>query len=130
VDKLDKIFMGSEGDIKRRLNEIISDLGIPQTEFIKNTGIPYPTAYRYIKEDTSIKVDFLMRVAECYPQYNMDWVITGRGYMKYKNMSDVDVYHVMEKSGQYGDEYLKMKEKIIALQDELIDCMKHRNGGR
>jgi predicted transcriptional regulator len=129
-DKLDKMFKSSESDIKRRLNEIITDLGISQTDFIKRTGYAYPSAYRYIREDASIRLDFLLRIAESFPQYNMDWVITGRGNMKFKRQSektDGGLYFLSDVKESYGEEYIRMKEKIIGLQDELIECMKSRN---
>lgn len=128
MKKIEKDFKGPEAELKKRVNMMIEDLGISQTEFITATGFNYQTGYRYIKNDTSVSAEFLISIAKVFRDYDMNWLLTGIGSMKKPEYNSYDFKgNVQEESALYVSENVKLKEKIISIQEDLVECLKEKS---
>lgn len=65
-------------DIKDRLKEIRDYAKMGQTNFEKHTGI---SSGYFNKVKGSIGSDTILKIADKYPEINLDWLITGKGEM-------------------------------------------------
>lgn len=65
-------------DIKDRLKEIRDYAKMGQTNFEKHTGI---SSGYFNKIKGSIGSDTILKIADKFPELNLDWLITGKGEM-------------------------------------------------
>lgn len=67
-------------DFKKRLLEFCTDyLCLSQTSFEDACGLPHGTFTSIKVKGPSVSV--LMKIADTYPNLNMNWLISGRGEM-------------------------------------------------
>ena len=71
-------------NFKKRLLEFLQYLGIGQTKFEEKTGLGRASISK-IKDGMS--APNLAKIAEAYPEFNIEWLITGYGNML-KNIPD------------------------------------------
>lgn len=67
--------------MKERLRQIIEYYNISVNAFSVKNGINESTIRKILTENTSIRSDNLAKIAENFPEINLDWLITGRGEM-------------------------------------------------
>lgn len=92
--------------IIERISQFREHLGIGQTAFEVNVGV----AKGYFSKVKTLGSDKIIGIYEKYPQLNIEWLITGNGYMiredEYNHLKDIqkamgkDTPHYEELSGQ------------------------------
>lgn len=93
---------------KERLIQFAENEGISINQFrIKNNF-----SNSFFNNKSAIGSDKLLIIFRNYPTLNMDWVITGRGEMLFKNGAE---------SNEWKDKYLECLEKYNA-------CLEGKNG--
>lgn len=73
--------------MKERLRQIIEYYNISVNAFSVKNGINESTIRKILTENTSIRSDNLAKIAENFPEINLDWLITGRGEMIFSQPS-------------------------------------------
>lgn len=73
--------------MKDRLRQIIEYYNISVNAFSVKNGINESTIRKILTENTSIRSDNLAKIAENFPEINLDWLITGRGEMIFSQPS-------------------------------------------
>ena len=106
----------------KRLKEYIDFKGIPIARFEKSIGMSNASFGKSLKNGGSIGADKLEIILITYPDINLEWLITGKGYM----LKDP---HDLNKNSPPGcelcrekDKIIKDKEKIITAQETTIDA--------
>lgn len=74
--------------VKDRLLQYLQYLGVGQTRFEKDTGL----ANGYVNNiGKKPKLKTLERITDKYPDFNLNWLITGQGSMLLKSDSDTAI---------------------------------------
>jgi hypothetical protein len=97
-----------------RIKKIAINEGITITSLENKIGASKGVLSRAIANGTDIQCKWIQIIVENYPQYSTEWLITGKGSMlKSKSgISDINI--------DYIKEYLKSKDRIDGLQQEII----------
>lgn len=90
------------------------------TALEKSIGASKGVLTRAIKNGTDIQVKWLIALVDNYPQYNPEWILTGKGSMLRQQEMD-DLHHINEEVEDYH-----LREKISVLQ-ERIEILKMAN---
>ena len=67
--------------MKDRLKQIIENQKLSTTKFSQKIGVNEGTLRKVLTENTTLRSDTLAKIAENFPEINLDWLITGRGEM-------------------------------------------------
>jgi transcriptional regulator with XRE-family HTH domain len=73
--------MEAETTIVERIREIIRHENISVEAFSKITGISKYTLDSMFKKETNPSFENLNKIISAYPQYSLDWLMTGKGNM-------------------------------------------------
>jgi len=65
----------------RLLYFIENQLNISVLEFEKKINAPRGSINRFVNSDTNMGYDKIEKISNCYPELNMDWLISGEGEM-------------------------------------------------
>ena len=76
---------------------------------------------RAIANNTDIQSKWLAKLIETYPQYNFDWLLTGRGDMIFQNSAIID-----QRLQAIQDLKDEDQERIVATIDALIELAKSK----
>lgn len=68
---------------------------------------------RALKNNTDIQVKWLIALVENYPDYNTEWILTGKGPML-RNANA----HGMDELKEVGEEY-QLREKVSVLEEKI-----------
>ncbi|MEX0274279.1 MAG: hypothetical protein AB3N16_07875 [Flavobacteriaceae bacterium] len=93
-----------------RMQEIVEELGGNNKRFEESLGVKSGYITKLIKQNSYPSSKVIAGILENYPQYNIEWVLTGKGERK-KSSSDI----LMEESISYGK-----SNTIDALIDQKI----------
>ncbi len=72
-------------DILLRISKIADNEGITITGLERKIGASKGVLSRALLKNTDIQTKWIARIVENYPQYNADWILTGKGEMLKKN---------------------------------------------
>ncbi len=75
-------------DIKDRLKEVRDYAKMGQTNFEKHTGI---SSGYFNKVKSSVGSDTIIKIADKFPELNIEWLITGNGTMLKSETSPINV---------------------------------------
>jgi len=108
-------------DVKERIKQFIDFKQLSERKFSKKIS-PSET---YFTSTKTIGSDKLEKIAENFPELNMDWVITGRGEMIIKEEQITDPLPVAaEHQAEYKTKLDLLQDEVIILQKQVIDQMK------
>lgn len=103
-------------NIMHRINQISKNEDITITYLEKKIGASKGVLSRALKNDTDIQVKWVIKIVENYPQYNTDWLLTGKGEMLKENTKPPEI--------DDRDAYiLQLQKKLIEDQEEKIKML-------
>ncbi len=106
-------------DIRSRMVQVISDTKKSDTRFFEDMGISYNTARHWLKDGKKIGAEFFVYLPLYYPEYNLEWIITGVGEMKKGGNGHKSEFQVRQ-------ENMMLKDKLLLLQDDFLLCLKEK----
>lgn len=89
-----------ESTVKERLKKYLRINSITQEKFCNSVGVA-PTYVSNIRK--GIQPDKLTRIQECYPDLNIEWLVTGRGNMLNTPQQALSVTNYGTNSGTMGN---------------------------
>lgn len=106
-----------------RLKQFIDFLDISVRKFEENCNLGNGRIQKCIRSNSAFGVDGLIKIAENYPQLNVDWLINGRGEMLFSELQNVGnsrkiSEHSVVKS--FNESVKNLYEKVINEKDERI----------
>lgn len=110
--------------VRGRLIKMINHSGKSKSAFFHDMDIPFNTARNWLIEGKGIGAELFTHLPAYYPDYDLEWLITGNGEM---TKSDSEGYRVNENKPEYTLENTKLKDQLIKMQHELIECIKEKN---
>lgn len=105
--------------MKDRLKEFIEVQKISITKLEAKISVSRGTITRFLRGDGNFSAEILVKLSECYPELNIDWLVTGRGSMLYNNNE------VKEDGFKFKDR-IDLMEVIISSKNALIDSLQER----
>ncbi|HUH46596.1 MAG TPA: hypothetical protein VLZ54_05535 [Arenibacter sp.] len=79
----------------------------------KEIGASKGVLSRALKNNTDIQVKWLLSLVENYPQYNAEWILTGKGPMLRNSNTNG-----MDELKEGGEEY-QLREKVSVLEEKI-----------
>jgi transcriptional regulator with XRE-family HTH domain len=117
-----------ENEINERLIILIRMLGITQKKFCETVGISVNTKNSMFQRGSSPSADMLKLIAENFPAYSINWLLTGKGepvctnVQHSENNSGVGVVGNNVNSGTINDNYFTQEMmQMLKKKDEQID---------
>lgn len=109
-----------------RITEITNNEGINITTLEHKIGASQGVLSRAKRNNTSISVEWIMKILENYPKYNANWLLKGRGEM-IENRGGADeseVTFLREKNILLQKNSQLLEEKVERLEEELTALKK------
>ena len=123
--------------VLERINQVKNDLEIKSDrEFCKRLGFNYNSFNTFLTRNSNPNIEFLTTLTNSFEQYNISWLLTGKGEMLLtKRTYDspettgiaVGQKLKQEKEEDYKDRYIgelednkKLLKKIFSLQEKII----------
>lgn len=107
-------------EFNERLQQIIDSLGISVNRFSKEICANESTIRKILLENTSMTSGNLRKIANKYPEFNIDWLVTGRGSMYYDTLESNQYTAERGDIQQITDLYERMlkerEERIFELE--------------
>ncbi|WP_422105540.1 hypothetical protein [Winogradskyella sp.] len=100
--------------------DIVKDLGFSERKFELSIGKSNGYINGMRKRNSSPTVDVLFDIVKKYPQFNINWILTGEGSMK------VDRSLVNEPRSSYSKDKIDL-QRIWAQNNVIIDNLKDLN---
>lgn len=100
-----------------RILEILKDTGLSARQFEISIGKTSGYLNSLVKRGSSPSINVISKIIEVYPQYNGEWIISGRGSMIHKekdnplNTSEITIEALLDE---------KINSKFVQLKEELI----------
>lgn len=126
-----KIIMKIFTTMNTRMKKVIDYLGLSVLAFTRKCGISEGCIRKVIVENTSITSTSLQKIAENFPEINLDWLLTGRGSMLYgesvttaKRIYDplddpqLTINHLHERLADKDDLITALRETITVLNQK------------
>jgi len=105
-----------KSNVSMRITKIIANEAVSVRHFEKIIGCSNGLIQKCISRSSDINSVWLSNIAEKYPQYNAEWILTGKGDMLRKHNADEgDVNEPAGEDGQSRD------KEIYRLQRECYD---------
>jgi len=108
-----KIFNKME-NILYRVRLLSDNEGIKMTSLERIIGASKGVLTRANNNNTDIQLKWLQKIVENYPQYDANWLLTGRGEMLKQTTQQTDVIHL------FRDMINKKEAEIKTLQAEIV----------
>lgn len=105
--------------IGKRINYFLEKEKISVNEFSEKTGISTNMIYRLKSDERGLSSSSLARILEAYPDFDIKWLITGITSQPENSTSQLPL--VNEKDGNYYDDSLKKKVKMIIENEIVLD---------
>lgn len=100
-------------EIKGRILEICTDLGLSANKLSLDAG----KSREYVRQIKDfVSADFLRYIYRTYPQYSLDWIITGEG-SKIRNSDDKNIQMLLDIIHEQRTKIKNLEEEIHILQD-------------
>lgn len=110
-----------------RLEMVIDYLGIKPSSFAHSLNVTPSTITAITKGVNQVGAKVLGRIAEVYPEINLDWLISGRGSMlRSKNEMNEPAFHYYKKTDQLYN-YNEMVKKVNELDESVQELKKFLN---
>ncbi len=106
----------------KRLQELVENEKISLTYLEQKIGASKGVLSRAVKKNTDIQAKWLIEIVENYPQYNTEWLLTGKGEMLKEPERPKEQFSGTEKS--LMDKLLESNDKLIKLQQQEIEQLK------
>ena len=109
-----------------RITEITKNEGINITTLEQRIGASQGVLSRAKRNNTSISVEWIMKILENYPKYNANWLLKGQGEM-IENRGGADeseVTFLREKNILLQKNSQLLEEKVERLEEELTALKK------
>lgn len=123
-----KIIMKIFTTMNTRMKKVIDHSGLSVLAFTRKCGISEGCIRKVIVENTSVTSTNLQKIAENFPEINLDWLLTGRGSMLYgesitttKRIYDpqedpqLTINHLYERLADKDDLITALRETITVL---------------
>ncbi|MGI6814550.1 helix-turn-helix transcriptional regulator [Bacteroides sp. KG123] len=104
--------------VKERLKEIIKDYGIKDSDFCREIGVSQGFISGMRK---SIQPNKIERIAEIYPTWNTEWILTGKGSMYKSKQEDSELNLTDDNSLKYYYELDATASNIEDLTDNELN---------
>lgn len=108
--------------IKDRIFEYLEYKAISKYRFYKDTGI----SNGYLDKKGSIGEDLINKIAEAYPEIDMNWLVSGikigekpNDYMLKKKLTDESGVSYIDKAEWYSDRYLEKDYDLKGARTEI-----------
>ena len=101
-------------NILYRVRLLSDNEGIKMTSLERIIGASKGVLTRANNNNTDIQLKWLQKIVENYPQYDANWLLTGRGEMLKQTTQQTDVIHV------FRDMIDKKEAEIKTLQAEIV----------
>lgn len=75
---------------KIRLSQFLKEIGMNNHKFIVKMGY----AATFLNSKSGISEDKLKQISECYPELNMNWLLTGKGEMMLNDIQHNDIINI------------------------------------
>lgn len=106
----------------KRLQELVENEKISLTYLEQKIGASKGVLSRAVKKNTDIQAKWLIEIVENYPQYNAEWLLTGKGEMLKESIRPEEQFSGTEKS--LMDKLLESNGKLIKFQQQEIEQLK------
>jgi phage repressor protein C with HTH and peptisase S24 domain len=109
------------GNILTRIQELSTNESITLWELERQIGASRGVLARALKNGTDVQSKWLQLIAEKYPQYSTDWLLTGKGEMLNTNiLDDIDEEELSEDEKIDASARVKspIKQRILQLLDK------------
>ncbi|MFK7950419.1 MAG: helix-turn-helix domain-containing protein [Saprospiraceae bacterium] len=104
--------------ISQRLRLFLDNLGIDQQTFADTLGISRQVLSNALNGRTKYpKSDFLVSLIDNYPNFNIYWLLTGKGEM-FTNETPISSNELKHELEKLQKENSKLKDKIIELLEK------------
>lgn len=105
-----------------RLQKLIDSLGISVNAFAREIGCNEGTIRKILSQNTALGSDKIAKISEKYPEFSVDWLISGRGSMYYDNSANNNY------TSQNNDcqEVIKLYERLLEERENRISDLENR----
>lgn len=111
-------------DVTKRFLEVIDGLKISDYSLSKEVeGLSTQTLSKIRNDKSNISLTTLTLFCEHYPQFNADWIVTGRGS---KYIDSVNKYIAPKEESQISEEVEYLENNISYLMELLADQAKQK----
>ncbi|MCQ2259805.1 MAG: hypothetical protein MJZ77_00265 [Bacteroidales bacterium] len=125
--------------MKDRLRQFIDYIGVNNYTFEKNIGTSEGTLRRFFGNKNGLTVATLLKIADIYPQINLDWLITGRGEMIFSQPSSASpqnassdalalIADLARENGQLQAENNELKKELARAETKMAASAKNAAG--
>lgn len=103
--------------IVKRIRDVARDLEMGEGNFEQSIGVSVGYLNITAKRNGDPGVSLVKNITELYPEYSIEWIITGDGPMKLPSPMILN-----EDASVYNTEASKFQKSMIALLDKMIDA--------
>jgi len=108
-------------DILKRIKGIASKEGISVTALEASIGASKGVFSRALANGTDIQSKWILKLAENYPQYSLDWLILGLGEARRTEIcQEPSEDYSSQESAQWTQEVIQSLKKVISSQEITI----------
>lgn len=108
-----------ENQINNRLRMLINTESISNKKFCEIIGISEDTLKRTFNRDSNPGAETLIKISEKFPQYSINWLLTGRGDMDLTNESELIKSRRRDHMEGLLNTNSKLEETIVSLNAQL-----------
>ena len=134
-----------KNQINNRLRILIKAESISQIKFCEIIGISEDTLKSTFKKDANPGTETLIKICDKFPQYSINWLLTGNGCMEMDAISSVRIApsrnliqegnterltahnKALEQELKHRDVLLDEKDKLIAEKERTIELLNENN---
>ncbi|SEL83767.1 hypothetical protein [Parapedobacter koreensis] len=107
--------------VLKRIKEIASQEGISVTALEASIGASKGVFSRALANGTDIQSKWLVKLAENYPQYSPEWLLTGKGEIKKADiLRELEEKYAAEHPANLTNELIQTLKKVISSQETTI----------
>ena len=115
-------------EIKDRIAHIIRAKNLTAAEFALRLGIQPSNVSHLLAGRNNPSLEFVKKLKETFPEYNLDWIVLGKGPMTVSEPYVVDTMHTDSSKNEIQDietQRLGLQESLFSIEnnpnDEKVD---------